>query len=53
MLDEADARAEELDAWQATRSNTGGNPTTGVYRLVRRIRQLGQAALMNLTSGRT
>jgi hypothetical protein len=30
--------AKELDRWQATRDNAGGNPSTGVYVLVEKIK---------------
>ena len=35
---EAITRAVQLDKWQAERDNAGGNPSTGVYQLVQRIK---------------
>lgn len=32
-------RAIKLEAWQVSRLNPGGNPSTGVYRLIQQIRQ--------------
>lgn len=36
------ARAAALDAWQTSRDCQGANPSTGVYRLTERIKQLGR-----------
>jgi hypothetical protein len=41
-------RAESLDAQHARVGSQGGNPSTGVYRLTERIRQLGKAARMSI-----
>jgi hypothetical protein len=35
---EAITRAEQLDKWQAENDRVGGNPSTGVYRLVQQIK---------------
>jgi hypothetical protein len=34
---EATERAIKLENWQASRDNAGGNPSTGVHRLIQRI----------------
>jgi len=39
---EAVGRARGLDAWQASRGCEGENPSTGVYRLTERIKELGR-----------
>jgi hypothetical protein len=44
--DEAVARATALDAWQASRDCEGENPSTGVYPLTERIKQLGRPRLI-------
>jgi hypothetical protein len=36
---EAAQRAIQLENWQETRDNVGGNPSTGVYRLVQQIQE--------------
>jgi hypothetical protein len=41
--EEALRRAAQLDAWQATRGNTGENPSTGVYRLVLLIKTVRES----------
>ncbi|HET9179710.1 MAG TPA: RloB family protein [Terriglobia bacterium] len=35
-------RAWDLEHWQATRGNQGGNPSTGVHRLTERVKELGR-----------
>jgi hypothetical protein len=40
--DDAVSRARDLDAWQASRDREGANPSTGVYRLTERIKELGR-----------
>jgi hypothetical protein len=35
--DEATERAIQLENWQESRDNAGGNPSTGVYRLIQQI----------------
>jgi hypothetical protein len=40
--DDAVARATDLDVWQASRDCEGENPSTGVYRLTERIKELGR-----------
>ena len=38
---EALRRAKDLDAWQKSRACDGGNPSTGVYRLMEQIKSFG------------
>ena len=40
LCDDALRRASELDQWQRSRGCEGENPSTGVYRLMERIRSL-------------
>jgi hypothetical protein len=42
LLSKAIDRAIQLDRWQASRDNTGGNPSTGVYRLIQQIQAAGR-----------
>jgi hypothetical protein len=42
LLDDALRRARDLDQWQASRGCDGENPSTGVYRLMERIRKMGR-----------
>jgi hypothetical protein len=42
MYDDAVARATRLDARQALRDCDGANPSTGVYRLTEKIKDLGR-----------
>jgi hypothetical protein len=39
---DAVARATSRDAWQASRDCDGANPSTGVYYLTERIKELGR-----------
>jgi hypothetical protein len=43
--DSAIARAVQLDKWQESRGKIGGNPSTGVYRLVQAIRAVRGSTL--------
>jgi len=42
LCDDALGRARDLDQWQSSRGCEGANPSTGVYRLMERIRSLRQ-----------
>ncbi len=39
-------RAMALEAWQKSRDNSGGNPSTSVHTLTERLRGLGKSALL-------
>jgi hypothetical protein len=39
-------RAQALEAWQSTRGNAGGNPSTKVHTLTERLRALGRRAFL-------
>jgi hypothetical protein len=43
LLQEAIARAIQLDKWQESRDNAGGNPSTGVYQLVQQIKAVRES----------
>jgi hypothetical protein len=42
--------AYALEAWQASRENARGNPSTGVHHLAERLHQLGKPALLRALS---
>jgi hypothetical protein len=44
---EAVERAQALEAWQNSRGNAGGNPSTNVHTLTERLRGLGKSALLD------
>jgi hypothetical protein len=44
LCDDALRRARDLDQWQSSRDCEGANPSTGVYRLMERIRRLRRPA---------
>jgi hypothetical protein len=44
---EAVDRAKALDAWQKSRGNAGGNPSTSVHTLTERLRGLGKNVLLD------
>jgi hypothetical protein len=39
---DAVARATSPDAWQKSRDREGANPSTGVYHLTERVKELGR-----------
>jgi len=49
LYSEAVRRAVALDNWQKTRDNVGGNPSSGIYHLTERVRELGRDAFLRPT----
>lgn len=50
LVEDALRRARDLDQWQENRENSGGNPSTGVYHLVERIREFGKEQFLRQAS---